>query len=302
MCLPTPQVDRFYAIWRPLLYFVNERLKLVPSLLGARMDAKLPTQEAAKIREKLWADDALLDEFAAENPASLSEADLALAKSWKNRRSSAFFLFKNLKKHSIFIEETNQPRVYAVKGLYSRFDEIIPPMLPMLVKTVLLPFEDEITYDGLINPYNVSFGSGIRGNLKAIYDDAKEQDVIITSLSPAIQLLSREESAARAEATNTKVLAAFRKHLYQSGLSEKTVERDVQNVAAFASTWLANQSEIHSLREASTQHLHAYLSRLSDTVRRPSITSFKRFYKFLQETGRADWAETDEVLVLLRSL
>lgn len=71
-----------------------------------------------------------------------------------------------------------------MKCLYSSFEEMLGPYIPTLVKTVLLPFGKEIIADGLIQSYNLTFGSGIRGELKKIYDDAKERGAIITTLLP----------------------------------------------------------------------------------------------------------------------
>ena len=86
MRLPVHQVDRFYSIWRPLLFFANERRRIVPSLLGADETTPLPPQEVVKIRDAIWADESLREAFIAQNPAGLSAEDLALVDSWKYRR------------------------------------------------------------------------------------------------------------------------------------------------------------------------------------------------------------------------
>ncbi|MBN1667947.1 MAG: hypothetical protein JW862_12705 [Anaerolineales bacterium] len=96
-------------------------------------------------------------------------------------RTGKFFVFKHLKKHSIFIDDGRR-EVFAVKGLYSPLEDVVGPYLPVLVETVLLPFGDEIIYDSLMQPHHIPFDSDIRGNLKAIYDDVKERGTIITTL------------------------------------------------------------------------------------------------------------------------
>ncbi len=76
-------------------------------------------------------------------------------------------------------------KVYAVLGLRSALEELIPKYaLPFRIKTVLLPFQDEIVYDGFLAPYNIHFGSGIKEDLKHIYTKAKRRDEIIFSLDP----------------------------------------------------------------------------------------------------------------------
>ena len=237
MVLPVQQVDRFYSVWKPLLFFANEQRRLSPSLLGADMKTPLPVEEVLKIRDAIWEDVSLLRDFIDQNPASLPPEGLGLARDWFNFRKGTFFIFKHLKKHSVFIDDRKEPKVYAVKGLYNTFEEVIPAPPPILVQAVLLPYENEITYDGIVAPYNVSFGSGIRGNLKSIYADAKELGEIITSLISG-EADSPERQAIKAATTNAKVLADFTRHLYRSGLSPKIVERDTANITAFSQNYL----------------------------------------------------------------
>ncbi len=118
MTLPIPQSNRFYAIWKPLLFFANRQSQLVPALLDADLSTKLNLPDVFKIRQAIWEDGALLDAFIAQNPAQLSAEDLDLAASWKHRRAGKFFVFKHLKKHSIFIDD-GRGEVIAVKGLLS---------------------------------------------------------------------------------------------------------------------------------------------------------------------------------------
>ncbi|HKZ82413.1 MAG TPA: hypothetical protein VJ793_02010 [Anaerolineae bacterium] len=308
MQLPVHQVDRFYSIWRPLLFFANEQRNIVPSLLGADETTPLPVQEVVKIRDAIWADDSLREAFIAQNPARLPPDDLALADSWKYRRQGTFFVFRHLKKHSIFIDDKDPPGVFEVVGLYSPIAEVVGPYLPVLVKTVLLPFEDQIIYDSLMAPYPITFGGGIRGNLKHTYEDAKERGDIITSLLPPAQPARREDRLAAVQTTDAKVLDAFRKHLYQSGLSPQVVDRDVASVTAFATDYLANQPEPHSLREIRLDEVEAYLSSLSGqgskakAVRRQAITAFKRFFRFLRDTDRIDYMDAEDTLRALRQL
>jgi len=85
MKLTAPEVERFYAIWEPLIFFVNRRLRLVPEMLGDDFKGPWDANKFVKIRDALWADDSLRQAFIAENPAGLSAEDLALVESWKHR-------------------------------------------------------------------------------------------------------------------------------------------------------------------------------------------------------------------------
>jgi hypothetical protein len=299
MLLAIQQVERFYSIWRPLLLFVNEHRNVIPRLRGGDWDFNLPITDIMKIRDLLWEDDTLLEAFIIQNPAGLNERELDLARSWKYRRHGDFFIFRYLKKYSILINEKRDPEVFAVKGLYSTFEEIVGPYLPILVTTVLLPFEGEIIIDSLLRPFLVSFGPGIRGELKWIYNDIRECGEIITDLLAVNQPLTREEQINKAEATNAKVLRAFQKYLFKSGLSPKIVERDVSSAAALYEEYLFHQQEVCSLREIKPKEVDACLANLQENKRRTTITGLKRFFKFLYKTGRMEWA--DEIADMLKS-
>jgi hypothetical protein len=62
--------------------------------------------------------------------------------------------------------------------------------MPILIKTVLLPFKGKIIYDGLFHGRpGLFFGPGIRGSLNESYQRAKQNGRIIESLEagPATQ-------------------------------------------------------------------------------------------------------------------
>jgi hypothetical protein len=300
MCLPTAQVDQFYRIWRPLLHFANEELHVVPSLSGRGSKDSIEANLAINVRDALWEKATVLDKFIAKNPAQLPSDDLVIAENWKYHQEGQFIIFKVLKKHAIFISQDKRADVFAVKGLYSSFEEMLGSSIPALVKTVLLPIGDEIITDGLIQSYNLIFGSGIQGELKEIYDDAKERGSIITTLLPKQQVSSRESLAAKAEVTNRKVLEAFTKYQYKSGRSPKTVERDLLTVTSFAYFLLSEIPEPSSLRDFRQEALKSFMMSRSEKERKPVILGIKRFLLFMQDTGRFEWGEAEDMLDMVK--
>jgi hypothetical protein len=54
--MPTTQstADRFYAIFRPLLFYVNARLNIVPGVRDAAEIARWPVAEVNQIRKAVW--------------------------------------------------------------------------------------------------------------------------------------------------------------------------------------------------------------------------------------------------------
>ncbi len=301
MQLSADQVERFYAIWKPLMLFVNRRLKLVPEMLPPDfgLDGPWSVPKVKIIRDALWADDSLLDAFVAENPAKLSDADLALAASWKDRREGKFFVLRHLKRYSILIGG-DPSAVYGVLGLASSLEEVTP-FVPCIADAVLLPFEDHIIYDSLIVPYNVMVGPGYRKDLEETYRDAKERGAVLTSLKP----ISPEDAAANVAETNSKVLAAFRAHLFAAGLSPRVVERDLANLAAFGDTYLLTLAKPRSLREIGSEDVKRYLAGLPSepaTRRKEFLTGVKRFFKYLGDTSRMDYVRAQDALKAIRKL
>ena len=45
-----------------------------------------------------------------------------------------------------------------------------------MVKATLLPYRDRIIYDGLLSPYRIFFGPGIRGDINGTYSRLKERE------------------------------------------------------------------------------------------------------------------------------
>lgn len=295
MCLPSTQVDQFYKIWPLLLNFVNEHLKVVPSLSSSGPEGILDVQNAIQIRDVLWKNVEVLDEFIASHPAQLSADDLSILDSWRYRRQGSFIVFKALKKHAIFISQDKKGEVYTVKGLKSSMEEMFP-FLPIMVEGVLLPFHDDIITDGLFRTYNITFGSGIRARLKGAYDDAKERGAILTSLLPKSEMLTPESQIAKIEATNDKVLEAFPKYQYEMNLSAKTIERDLTAVRAFGQALLAGRPNPRSLRDFGEEDLRTYLRPLPASAQKSARMSLKRFIAFLRDSERLSWGEAGALL------
>ena len=299
MTLPPTQVQHYYRLWLPLLQFANQQLGLFSDLRGTAGPDSIDRDRAIKVRDALWENDRILDRFVEENPVGFQSEALAILKSWKHRRTGEFFVYKVFKKHGIFINQKEKPEVFEVKGLQSSFDEILP-FFPILVQTVLLPFQGELIADGLFASYSVYFGKGIQAELKDIYNDAKERGTIITTLVPLEQPPLRDALLAKAEATNKRVLSVLQKHEYKSGLSANTVERDQVVASDFARYLLGQQPLPVSLRDFITEDVLRYMQSLPEAGRKTARISLKRFTNFLRDTGRLDWDEADHILKELK--
>ena len=182
--LLTPQdANLFFRLHRTLMLFVNQRLQAVPDDPATPEDfAALSPEARLKVRDALLAHTALIESFVDQNPAHLPDDELAIVRAWRHLVAGKFYVFRELKKYTVFLSSENQPVAYGVLALSQPFEELIGPFLPVLTQTVLLPFKDKIVYDSLMSSYRISFGPGIRRSLNDSFKEAKARDGIVTSL------------------------------------------------------------------------------------------------------------------------
>ncbi len=183
MLLEPHELELFFRLHRALMFFVNQRLTVIPDTLASPEEfAALSPGVRLKVRDALTANLDLIESFVAENPARLSDDELAIVRSWRHLVHGKFWVFRELKKYTVFLSSDTPPVAFGVLALSQPFEELIGPHLPVLTQTVLLPFNDRIVYDGLMSSYNVSFGPGIRRNLNEDFKTAKDRHGIVTSL------------------------------------------------------------------------------------------------------------------------
>lgn len=183
MLLPPHELDLFFRLHRALLFFVNQRLTVIPDTLASPEDfTALSPGVRLKVRDALTANLALIESFAGDNPARMSDDELDTVRSWRHLVAGKFYVLRELKKYTVFLSTEKQPVAYGVLALSQPFDDLIGPHLPVLTQTVLLPFKGRIVYDGLMSSYNVSFGPGVRRNLNEDFKTAKDRHGIVTFL------------------------------------------------------------------------------------------------------------------------
>lgn len=182
MNLSETDTARFYNIWLTLLDYTNSNYNIDANLKDLAHSSAINTEDLMPIKERLWKDDTILEEFVSLNPMHFSEADLAIVCSWKNRVSDKFILLKHLKNYSIFL---GNDHAYGVCGIATSFEDMFPSFLytlPIMLDAVLLPFEGKIIYDSLLISFPVHFGGGAKQGFQEQYRDYKQSTGIITTL------------------------------------------------------------------------------------------------------------------------
>src|SRR5207245_8400286 len=138
-------------------HYVHAQLHLDPAFPVTPVEETVSTEVTLNLRDALWANHALREQFIAENPAQLPAEDLALVANWQYRLAGSFYIFRSLQHYTIFLSETTPAHAYGVLGLVSSIEETVPLPLPVYTQAVLLPFEHHIIYDSLLTSYNVIF-------------------------------------------------------------------------------------------------------------------------------------------------
>jgi hypothetical protein len=191
MVLSENDARLFYRLMWPLQLFVNKRLELIPNCPTVKAYQNLKVEQKLKVRDALYKNIKLVDEFVKENPERFNDEELQIIKSWRKFIAGEFFVERYLKRYAILIKGQS---VYAVLGLFDPLEfSIGREELPAYIKTVLLPFRGRIIYDGLFQTHQIFFGSGITSDLREIYLTAKQNNGIVESLEADIQHTGRNK-------------------------------------------------------------------------------------------------------------
>ena len=181
MTLSQEDGQLYYKLWLPLLDYVNKKYRVNRKLKSIATAKELDPAEVKKVADKLWSNVSVIDEYLKEN-VDLPEEQKEIVRSWKRRIQGKFMMERHLKKGTIFISLDNE-EVYQVSGIISSLDEMFygAPM-PLIIEATFMPFRDVIISDGLIMPYNIFVGGGMKKMFKDIYMAAKKNGRIHQSL------------------------------------------------------------------------------------------------------------------------
>ena len=163
----------YYKLWLPLLDFVNKKYRVNRKLKNIASAQGLDPADVKEIANRLWDDVSIIDEYL-KGCENLPEEHKEIVRSWKRRIQGKFMMERHLKKGTIFISMENE-EVYQVSGIISSWEEMFygAPM-PLILEATFMPFRDVIISDGLIIPYNIIIGGGMKRMFKEIYMDAKK--------------------------------------------------------------------------------------------------------------------------------
>jgi hypothetical protein len=178
MFLSVEERTIFFKNWLKLLTFVNNKYKIVKGFGTPKSPLGLNPNELIQIRNKLWENSFLINEYL--DTAKINNTEKSIIKSWNKYIKGKFLFLKSLKKYSIFIDFDNKKN-YGVHGISSPIIDIMP-YLPVMIQTVLIPFNGKIIFDSLIQRDNISFGRNMRQSFNEEYIEIKRKYGIINSI------------------------------------------------------------------------------------------------------------------------
>jgi len=181
MTLSQQDSQLYYSLWLPLIDFVNRKYRVRRTLKDIVTARRLDPAAVKEVADKLWSDVGVIDDYLKERP-DLPEEHREIIQSWKRRIQGKFLMERHLKKGTIFISLEDE-EVYQVSGIISSWEEMFygAPM-PLIVEATFMPFRDVIISDGLVIPYNIYIGGGMKKMFKDVYMDAKKSGRIHRSL------------------------------------------------------------------------------------------------------------------------
>ena len=171
----------YYALWLPLLDFVNKKYGVKKQLKKMDTAKSLNPEDVKAVSDILCENIAVIDEYLQKHK-EIPEEHKSIIESWKRFKRGRFIIERHLKGGSMMISMEDE-NVYQVVGIITSIEEMFyyAPM-PLMVEATLMPFRNVIITDGLIMPYNLMIGSNMTRTFKDVYMNAKRAGTIKKSL------------------------------------------------------------------------------------------------------------------------
>ncbi len=275
MNLSKKESEHFFLLMWALQYFVNCKLKIHPHIQNLKDYSVSEIKEKTNVREALYNNIDIIDSFIKENPENLPKADLLIVSSWKKYVEGKFYIERFVKKHTVFIQDD---KVYAVLGLQQPIHDLVHQSnCPLYVHTVLLPFEGKIIYDGLLWHHNISFGGGVKKQLKETYMRAKQNNRIIDCLE-----MSRDNSRAKSQPKHVK---NWKPEIDQLAINAKKLRGSLEQPTIYSPAFSLVKASVEFAQLAvSNENGSETLQKALDKVRRA-------FNKSQTVLNREEWTD-----------
>jgi hypothetical protein len=177
--LSRSECSLFYETWYGLMGFVNERKKVISATIKPVYPNPISDEEVYKVREILWKNPELIDDYL--NTAALSNEKVELLKAWRDHhKKGMFFLVDYTPEYAVLIgvSEQKEDILYGTKGIRRSLSDAMQRVIPVQLETVLLPFKNKIIYDSFMTSMPIGYGEGAKKALREMYENALEHGII----------------------------------------------------------------------------------------------------------------------------
>ena len=182
MQLTESESNLFFNLYHPLLLFINQQRRIIADVFTVDGLRNKSSEHLKSLRTVLFQQPSLFDQFIVTNPFHFLPHELEIINGWKKFLVGRFFIFRETNYYTVFLSNVRPIRAYGVLPLNAQFSKIFPDPLPVYIETALLPFKDKIITDGIFSRFRLEFGSGFIRNLQKFYQQAIDNEGLITCL------------------------------------------------------------------------------------------------------------------------
>ena len=182
MLIPLDDASLFFNLYTTVIGYVCGRSGDVAGIKDRATWEAAPIEARAKARDYFLDHIDQVSDFVESNPEGLEDEHLVQVAAWRRFVQGNFYVERDLKKYTVFLDAGEPPSGFAVLGLTTEIMDMLPTPLPAYVSAVLLPWRDVVVCDGLIGGYNLIAGGGIKRMLRDTYRRVKAAGMIITYL------------------------------------------------------------------------------------------------------------------------
>jgi len=184
--LSEEETKQFYETWYGLLGFVNKKKGVIKEQIEPVYPNMISDMKLHKVREVLWENPLLIDEYIESGNLPREEADIL--RLWGNSFiKGTFLLIEYQKEFALLIgsDKDGKDIVYGVKGISNSIAGIMFRKLPVMVDTVLIPFKGKLIYDSYITSSEIGFKKGAIEMFGRMYENAMKKG-IVTSIDVGV--------------------------------------------------------------------------------------------------------------------
>lgn len=182
MRLSDDDLKLFFKLHPGYLFHANKKLKILSGINTLEQFMGLSFHHKSEIRNAVWNHPELLQAFIAENPGEFDNVELEIVKSWQYALDGSFYVMRYEPDQTLFLDTGTSPKVYGVTSLKNDLNDILGNALPVYVKTILLPFKNQLVYDGFIFTYPITFDGIVEQELYADLENWIQRHGVITHL------------------------------------------------------------------------------------------------------------------------